>query len=207
MGVTGLLLCGFLVAHLAGNFLLYVGPDAYNEYADTLHKQKLLLAIAELGLLVLFLMHIYLAISTGKDNKTARSQTYDRKQTKIESNSQGIFKAWPENWMFVSGALVLGFIILHLIDFRMEFRPDITYEGKEPFEKAVMLLKNPITATVYFAGTLLLGVHLTHGVASAFQSLGTSNQWTQKCFKWFSIIFGVGISLGFASFPVWALFK
>ena len=48
MGFTGLLLCGFLVAHLAGNLLLYVGPDAYNKYAHALHSEPALLFVVEI---------------------------------------------------------------------------------------------------------------------------------------------------------------
>ena len=74
MAITGLLLCGFLVVHLAGNVLLYVGPEAYNEYAHALHKQKALLAVAEAGLLLLFVVHIWLAWCTHRENCAARQR-------------------------------------------------------------------------------------------------------------------------------------
>src|SRR5262249_38959793 len=68
MAITGLALCGFLVAHLGGNLLLYVGEESYNHYAHTLHAQKILLPIAEIGLLVLFVGHIWLALKTKFEN-------------------------------------------------------------------------------------------------------------------------------------------
>ena len=36
VAVAGLLLCGFLVAHLAGNLFLFVCEGAFNHYAATL---------------------------------------------------------------------------------------------------------------------------------------------------------------------------
>ena len=60
MGITGLLLCSFLVVHLAGNLLVYVGADAYNSYAHDLHSM-LLLPVAETGLFLLLFAHIALA--------------------------------------------------------------------------------------------------------------------------------------------------
>ena len=117
MGLTGLLLCGFLVAHLAGNLLLFAGAKAFNEYAHKLHEQWELLAIAETGLLVLFLAHIYLAVSTTIGNFKARKDSYVLKQTKVPNRIIG-----ANSWMFASGAVVLGFVILHLIDLTLELQ-------------------------------------------------------------------------------------
>ena len=71
MGLTGLGLCGFLVVHLAGNLFLYSGAEKFNGYAHTLHEQEWL-PLAEVGLFVLFLAHIYLAFVTTAENKAAR---------------------------------------------------------------------------------------------------------------------------------------
>jgi succinate dehydrogenase / fumarate reductase cytochrome b subunit len=57
MGATGLLLCGFLIAHLAGNMLIFQGAEHYNNYAKKLHENELL-PLAEAGLLVLFVLQI-----------------------------------------------------------------------------------------------------------------------------------------------------
>src|SRR5262249_49844808 len=59
MAVTGLGLCGFLVVHLAGNLLLYAGEKPYDDYAHSLHAQAALLLVAEIGLLLLFVGHIW----------------------------------------------------------------------------------------------------------------------------------------------------
>ena len=204
MGITGLLLSGFLIAHLAGNLLLYVGAEQYNQYAHALHEQKLLLAVAEVGLFVLFLAHLVLAVVTTKENKAARQQQYDVKETKQKAPLLAFF---PHNVMWITGVVVLGFVLLHLADFRLELR-NPGPEGEEPFDKAVRLLKDPITFCGYIAGVLVLGLHLSHGFASAFQSLGLSHPKYDKLTKCAGTSFAVIVAFGFASFPIWAmLFK
>jgi succinate dehydrogenase / fumarate reductase cytochrome b subunit len=201
MGVTGLLLCGFLVAHLAGNMLLFVGEKSFNEYAHALHAQWELLAIAEAGLLLLFLVHIYLAFATTIGNLKARTNTYTLRQTKVPGRIIG-----ANSWMFISGSVVLGFVILHLIDLRFALRSGIDYlvEGDPgaPFHNTVAVLSNPISRVVYFVGVIVLGVHLSHGFASAFQSLGFNHPKYTPLIRILGKIFAVVIAVGFASIVV-----
>ncbi|MEZ6047844.1 MAG: hypothetical protein R3C11_20170 [Planctomycetaceae bacterium] len=111
MAITGLLLCGFLVVHLAGNLMMYAGPETYDEYTHKLHENEGLLMIAETGLFGLFFLHIYLAASTRAQSISARKIGYLQKQSKIDESNQNSLKA--QNWMFMSGAIVLLFLILH----------------------------------------------------------------------------------------------
>ena len=201
IAVTGLLLCGFLVVHLAGNLLLYVGPKAYNDYAHALHQNEALLKVAEVGLVVLFLTHLMLALQISRENRAARKVKYQLKESKIE-NRQGSFQ--PANFMLVTGLFVLGFLILHLIDFTFLLRSDITYSDFEGDEaaKAAKILSTPLTGIVYTVGCALLGLHLAHGFSSAFQSLGMNHPEYESLLKWFGVIFAVIIAVGFVSFPI-----
>jgi hypothetical protein len=58
VGVTGLALVGFVVAHLAGNLLIYAGPEAINAYSRALHNLGELLWVARIGLITVFVVHI-----------------------------------------------------------------------------------------------------------------------------------------------------
>jgi len=204
MAVTGLLLCGFLITHLAGNLLLYVGADAYNHYAHALHEQKALLLIAELGLVALFIAHLYLALSTTRDNQKARSVGYAMKESKIPERTLASGVA-PENWMFTTGAIVLAFVLLHLADFRFELR-NKSSAPELPFDKAVRILQDSVSAPAYVVGCLFLGIHLGHGVASAFQTLGVNHPRYNRMLHCLGVLFAIVIALGFASFPIWAKF-
>ena len=201
MGLTGLLLCGFLVAHLAGNLLLFAGAKPFNEYAHALHAQWELIAVAEFGLVVLFLAHVYLAVVTTYGNFRARSNHYVVHQSKVSGRVIG-----ANTWMFASGAVVLGFVILHLIDLRLGLRSSLHYSPESdfeaPFKNTLAALSDPISRTVYFIGAIILGVHLSHGFASAFQSLGLNHPKYTPLIKIIGKIFAIVIAVGFASIVV-----
>jgi succinate dehydrogenase / fumarate reductase cytochrome b subunit len=206
MGFTGLLLCGFLVAHLAGNLLLYLGPDAYNKYAHTLHSEPALLRVAEIILFALFVIHILLAFTVTQQNRSARGQGYALKRSKLEAAPHTT--SWPmhpEAWMFTSGAIVLFFLIVHLLQFTWKSWPWFTTpSGEEPFDKAIRILNDNFTSGLYLIGVIILGVHLWHGFASAFQSLGITHPKYAALIKWTGVIFACVMAIGFASFVLFA---
>ncbi len=205
MAITGLLLVGFLISHLAGNLLLLQPADdkgefAYDHYAHWLHGQ-MWLPIAEVGLFALFAAHIYLAVVTSRANRAARKTNYLQKQLKYEDRAP----VAGDSWMFVSGAVVLGFVILHLVDFKMELRPDVTYEGLGPRDKAVTVLKTPLSLGVYVVGAIFLWFHLAHGISSALQTLGLRSRKCSEAIRWGGNLLAALLALGFMSLPLLAL--
>ena len=203
MALTGLLLCGFLVVHLAGNLLLYVGADAYNKYAHTLHSQEWFVKIAEVGLLVLFVAHIVLASITARENREARQVRYLAKTSKLDAcETTSPAPGSAETWMFISGAVVLFFLVWHLADFHFDLRLKGP-SGEQPFDKAVRILNDTWSSWIYLFGCIILGIHLTHGFSSAFQSLGINHPKYNTLIRWFGIVFAIVIGGGFALFPVW----
>ena len=204
MAITGLLLCGFLMVHFTGNLLMLVGAEAFDGYAHKLHSQPAIIAIAEVGLVILFFAHIFLAYTTTRENYLARKIAYAEKTTKQEGGI--ILPALaPNNWMHISGLVVLGFIILHLIDFRFGLRADLNYGDLSPYDKALTILRNPISCTVYCIGTSFLCWHLLHGVSSAFQSLGIHHPKYNRIIKCAGVLFAFLFGLGFIIFPLWAI--
>ena len=215
LAITGLLLCGFLVAHLAGNLLLHVpdGGKSYNEYAHALHKQAALLAIAEVGLFGLFIAHIVIALQVSAENRSARKVGYAVTRSKQEGR-YAMEGYRPDTWMLVTGIVVLGFLILHLMDFKLELRAKEFYQHAdgsvfEPADKANALLSssNLITIVGYTLGSLALIAHLAHGFQSAFQTLGINHPKYTPLIKTIGLIFAFVIGVGFASFPITGLLK
>lgn len=200
MGVTGLLLIGFVLVHLSGNFLLYLGFDKYDQYAHTLHS-TFLIYYAEVVLLLLFCGHIFYAFQTLLENRRARPEKYRLKKSK-----QDKFRWTSSSVMFFSGAIVLGFILLHLAEFRFELRlPGPA--GEEPAVRTLRILQNPLSASVYFMGSVFLGYHLLHGFQSLFQTLGFRHSRYSPWITRLGTLIAVAAALGFASFPVWAWLK
>jgi succinate dehydrogenase / fumarate reductase cytochrome b subunit len=204
MAITGLALCGFLVVHLGGNLLLYFGEAKYNSYAHALHAQEILLLVAEIGLLVLFLGHIWLALKTNSENTAARPTEYAVRQSKME---EGPLAKPASAVMMVTGVVVLAFLLVHLSDFKIFDLRHTAPEGKvlEPFDKALVILQDKISFAVYLVGSIVLGYHVLHGFQSAFQTLGFNHPKYTPFIKFLSLVFAITVAVGFGSFPLWAV--
>jgi succinate dehydrogenase / fumarate reductase cytochrome b subunit len=208
MGITGLLLCSFLVVHLAGNLLVYVGADSYNNYAHELHSM-MLLPVAETGLFLLLFVHIALAFKLTRDNREARHISYQETQSKIEE-PPSIFGRTPmgrtSSWMFISGSIILAFLVMHMIDMKLHANPTVDYKDATPYGIIVQGLGSSLSAPIYIVGTIVLGFHLSHGFWSAFQSLGLNHPKYMPLIKKLAILFAIVIAVGFVSLPIWGYF-
>ena len=192
LGFTGLLLVGFLLEHLHGNLKLYEDADgeAFNGYVEFLHGFGPLLTVAELGLGALFLCHIVIALRLALENREARKHGYAHRGNRGAQTPGSVS-------MHVTGALILAYLIKHLIDFR--------FAGgffEDPAARVKETLSHPATALVYLAAALVVGLHLSHGFQSAFQSIGISHPKLRRPLE----VLGYGLvalfTIGFASFPV-----
>lgn len=204
LGVTGLFLCLFLVIHLAGNLLLFAGQEAYNEYAHKLHDMWAFLLLSQVLLYAAFAAHIYLAFATTRENRIARAREYELKQTKKPLGDYSIVSALSaENTMFISGSIILLYLILHLADFKFGLTGGD--EAGDPYSKAKLLMSQTWRAVVYAAASLFVGHHVSHGFGSAFQSLGASHPKYNRWIRCASITFAIVIALGFFLVSFWGL--
>lgn len=197
MGTTGLLLVVFLIGHLSGNVPLLPAVDpsgeAFDDYVEFLNGFGALKYLAELGLVALFGVHIFVAIRLTLDNREARKQAY------VVRNTRGSATIASSS-MFVTGTLLLAFLIKHLLDFRFN---DAFHEA--PGETVRATLAAPVHGLIYVVAALVAGVHVSHGFRSAFQSLGFSHP------SWNAIIAIAGkaiavlLALGFAGIAAYFL--
>lgn len=204
MGGTGLFLCFFLVVHLAGNLLLFTGPKAYNAYSEALHKNEGFLIVAEIGLFGAMLLHIYLAFTTAAENRAARgTRGYAVQQTKIPGRVINFLGMAPDTTMFVSGALIFAYIIVHLCDFKFEVFATEAMRAADPYTKAAQILSSTSRKFIYGIAALVVGLHVSHGFSSAFQSLGLSHPKYTPTIKVIGKVFAVALAIGFGSFVFW----
>ncbi len=201
IGFTGIFLILFVILHLSGNLLLYVGLENYNQYAHNLHSNETLLIVAEIILLILFVLHVLLSINVSIQNRKARDEKYAMLRSK-----QGRTPLTASTVMLVSGMVVLGFILLHLADLRFSLRHQVGPEVS-PAAHTLLVLQDPLSATVYFFGSLFLGYHLWHAFQSAFQTYGLENSRYTPWIKKIGIALAIILAVGFASFPVWGMLK
>src|SRR5438105_8750821 len=62
MAVTGLVLFGFLIAHMLGNLQIFLGSAVMNHYAETLHGNPALLWTVRTILLISVVLHIWSSV-------------------------------------------------------------------------------------------------------------------------------------------------
>ncbi len=202
MGLTGLFLCFFLVVHLAGNLLLYVGGEAYDDYAHKLHSNPEFLIFAEVLLYTAFAIHIAYGFWLTFENRAAREQRYAYVQSKRADRKLHPDMPTPDRTMFITGLIVLGYLAVHLSDFKGEFGWTHQIAGLTPSQKAQVVVSNSLRTVIYLVGAIVLGIHVTHGFQSSFQSLGLNHSKYTPTIRKLSIIFGFVVAIGFGSFPV-----
>ena len=192
VAAAGLLLCGFLVMHLAGNLFLLVGEGAFNHYAEAIEGNPLLPA-AEIGLAVLFLLHILVALKLRYENAQARPVAYAEQRSKGGRTAGSRTMTW-------TALLVLAFVIVHLKTFRFGNAEHGLYKF------VIAWFQNPYYAGFYVVSMIGLGLHLSHGVQSGFQTLGLNHpRWTPLVRK-AGAAFAFVVCAGFAALPIWAFF-
>ena len=192
VALAGLLLCGFLVAHLLGNLLLFVGPGAFNKYASTLEHNPLL-PLAEIGLVVLFLIHIALAVRARMANMAARPVAYQ-----VSADKGG--RTPGSRTMAVSGSLILLFLIVHLKSFRFAAKE---MRETDMYQLVTSSFTNPLYAGFYVLALIGLGLHLSHGFQSGFQTLGFNHPRYTPTVRKIGLAFAILATLGFASMPIY----
>ncbi|MEZ5962635.1 MAG: succinate dehydrogenase cytochrome b subunit [Planctomycetota bacterium] len=170
MAVTGLLLFFFLVGHMAGNLLVFRGQQAMNDYAYFLQHSTGLLWTARLGLLALFALHVAIGLRLTRDNRGARPERYAHEDT--------VQASFASRSMILSGLVVAAFLVYHLAHFTLGWIQSGNYALRDAtgrhdvYTMVVLGFRNPVVALSYVVAVLLLGLHLSHGLQSLFQSLG-----------------------------------
>src|SRR5688500_15074775 len=119
VAITGLALVGFLIAHLAGNlqiFNAFGGKAGFNAYAHKMMDLGPILWIMRIGLATMFLVHIGMAVSVQRQNWAARGPEAYRV---IRTRGGPSRRTLASQTMIYSGALVLVFVILHILTFTL----------------------------------------------------------------------------------------
>ena len=198
IALTGLSLAGFLVTHLAGNLLLLLGEDAFNRYSDTLVKNPLIIP-AELGLLLLLVVHVVKALRGVARNRAARPVAYEKKVWAGGPSR----KTLSSTWMAVSGSLLLLFLVIHLKTFK--FGP--FYASTEPGVRDLARLvlekfHQPGWVAFYVLAMVVVGLHLRHGLSSALQSLGLIPERLTRVVLTAGAALALALAGGFALIPL-----
>ncbi len=199
IGVTGLLLFVYLVLHLAGNLLIFAGRETFNEYSHMLISNPLVVP-AEIGLLGLFLLHIYKAVAMWMRNQRARPVPYSKTSWAGHTSR----KSLSSTTMIWTGLVTLLFVGVHL----QQFKFGAWYDTGDPpirdlYRLEAEIFTSPVWVAIYVFCMILIGFHLRHGIASGFQSIGADHPVYTKRLTVLGTVVAVLIGAGFAVVPVW----
>ena len=208
LSLSGLFLIAFLCVHLALNLLLIVdnSGDLFNIGAHFMATNPII-KIVEPILAIGFIIHIILASILTLQNRGARPIKYDLRR-------QSGNCTWSSRNMYILGGLVLIFLLVHLWNFwwKIKFAGDpllaeINVDGtamENTYALVSGLFKSSIIyCLLYILGGIFLGLHLTHGFWSAFQSIGFCNQIWRKRLECLAKIFAFIIAAGFSIIPLY----
>jgi succinate dehydrogenase / fumarate reductase cytochrome b subunit len=194
VGLAGLCLCGFLVSHLCGNLILFVGMAQFNAYAHFLHKNPLT-PLAELGLLALLLVHAVVTLYARWQNWQARPVAYEMAVSKGGRTIGSMT-------MFYTSLVVGAFLIVHVATFKYGWGSE--FKDEELFQRVTEFFGNPWMTACYLLALAGLGLHLSHGFQSAFQTLGVNHPKYTPLIKAVGLLFAVAVAGAFAAIPIWA---
>ncbi|MEN3537021.1 succinate dehydrogenase cytochrome b subunit [Microbispora sp. ZYX-F-249] len=177
MAVTGAVLVLFLIAHMLGNLKIFLGADSFNHYAEWLRTvgspalpNRTILTITEIVLALCVVLHMWAAVSLARRAAKARPVKYAAKR-----KSQA--KGYATHTMRYGGVIILLFVIWHLLD--MTFGT-VNPKGGDatPFDRMVAGFQPERwwVTVFYLVAMVMVGLHLRHGLWSAFQSLGLTRR-------------------------------
>ena len=203
VGATGLALCGFLVTHMAANFLILVGPDAFNMYAHKLTSNPLIY-VAEAALAGIFLMHLGLAMRLAFENKAARPERYAVKR------ATGRGTTFASRTMPLTGVLILIFLIVHLLNLKFGTYFETELDGmvvRDLYKTTMQYFADPMHTALYVFMMIVVGIHTSHGFGSAFQSLGLNHPKYNPLIKLSTKLYGLIIAVGFSGIAIWSFLQ
>ena len=205
-GITGIGLVLFIIVHLLGNLTYFAGPEAINTYSYTLHQLGPLLWVVRLGLLAFFLYHAWLGISIWLERRRARPENY-----KVYASRGGASRqSWSSGSMIATGVLLLVFIVTHLYTFAFYDFATVNYGGPDMYDVHARLTEvflQPLYTVYYVVIMVLLGMHLRHGVWSAFQSLGWMSRKTNPMIYSIAFVLALIVAIGFIGLPLSIFFE
>nr|WP_207934299.1 succinate dehydrogenase cytochrome b subunit [Actinomadura sp. KC06] len=203
MAVTGGILVLYLIAHMVGNLKIFMGAEDFNHYAHWLRTigepavpRRTVLTLIEVVLGVSIVLHMWSAVSLARRASAARPVKY---QSKKKSHAQG----YAVRTMRYGGVIIAVYVVWHLLDLTF-FVVNPKGSDATPYERMVADF-DPARWYItvwYVLAVVLVGLHLHHGIWSAFQTLGLRTPRRERALRGLAASVAGLITLGFAAVPL-----
>jgi succinate dehydrogenase cytochrome b subunit len=194
MAATGLILVGFVIAHVAGNLLVFVSAERMNAYAHLLKANLELLWVARLVLLGAVVLHVWSAVALTRVAQDARPVAYGRKE--------GQSSTFAARTIRVGGVVILLFVVFHLLHLTTGTIQPAPFSESDVYRNVIESFSVPWVAGLYLVAMVALGLHLHHGAWAAFRTLGLRQPSATPAKRSVATIVAVAVWLGFTSIPL-----
>ena len=200
MAVSGLILYGFVVAHMLGNLKVYQGRESFNHYAEGLRtvgapffSPGQLLWVARAILLAALFVHLAAVVTLTRQSKAARKHSYKK--------YDGLEFSYASRTMLWGGLLVLAYVIYHLMHFTFgNVHPNFVHG--DVYSNFVRGFQQWPVSLAYVVAMIPLGMHMYHGFWSMLQTLGANNPKYNRVRRPIALVLALGVVLINMSFPV-----
>ncbi len=204
MAVSGTVILGFSIGHLAGNLKVFASAQSYNDYAAFLHDTPALLWGTRIVLLFAFSAHIAAAAALWSRNRAARPNRYAKKKD--------LATDYAAKTMYWSGPILAFYLVFHLAhltlggvifgDANLFGIEGYVFDPQNPYNNLVNGFRHWPIVVPYIFGVCALGMHLFHGIWSLFQTLGASHPKYNPFRRDVAIGLAVLLSAGYLSIPI-----
>ena len=194
MALSGLFLVFFLTQHFVINSTAVLAPDLFNTWSHFMGTNGLVQYGLQPVLIFGVVFHFIMGFALELKNRKARPVKYA--SYKGSANAH-----WTSRNMIISGLVILAFLGLHFYDFWI---PEMIHKYVEThpedptryYAETVHKFENPVRVGLYVVSFVLLALHLWHGFASSFQSVGFNNKFSKALSK-FAKVWAIAIPVGF----------
>lgn len=193
MAVTGLLLFGFVCAHMLGNLQLYLGAEKLNHYAHLIQSNQPLVWTFRAVMLLLVGTHVLTAVQLWLRNRRSRPVKY-----RVFNPPAVDYAARTMVW---SGPIILAFLLYHIGHFTVGCVHHDFIRG-DVYHNVVSAFQVWWVAGFYIVANLMLAIHLYHGLWSLFQTFGWDHPRFGHLRRWIAIAFAFVIGAGNISMPL-----
>jgi succinate dehydrogenase / fumarate reductase cytochrome b subunit len=198
MAVSGVILAGFVFAHLIGNLQIFMGPDQFNGYARTLRHLPELVWPTRAILLIMVMLHIWSSLQLAVVKGEARPVGY------VKHTSTG--SSYASRSMYLSGPVIAAFVVYHLMQFTFGVG-GTPYHEFDAYGNVIQGFRVPAVSIFYIIAMALLCLHLRHGLWSMFQSLGFNHPRHTPRIRRAASILALFVFFGFVSIPIAVMLK
>ena len=195
MAVTGIIGIGFVLAHIAGNMMIFRGPEAINDYSHLLHGPALeLLWVMRIVLLVSVILHVTAAYQLTQRSHAARPHDYAKREPQVSTYASRLMR-----W---GGVLLLVFIVFHILHFTTgTIRPG-TFVAGDVYTNVVSSFRIWWVSLFYMVSMVFLGLHLYHGAWSSVRTIGAATRSPKPLHRQVALLIAIVVWLGFTIVPL-----